>query len=369
MFLHADIFHILFNMYFLYIFGREVESILGRWRYLALYFIGGIAASIFHIGFSGIIGLYNVLIPALGASGAISSVLGASLLLYPHRRMTVCWFFWFIPWCFDIRTVYLLLFWFATQVIYGFASASGVAFFAHSGGFVAGIVLLAFLIPSHLRRRKIQSIYNFFTGEYILVRREGIGSTEKMIFIILLVFLLLGGFYSYLVGGSYKGDIYVYTVSVGYGGNIDYDYAIYSPTKGVISSPESDLPRIVWNRLYWGGLINGDPRYNGTINIDREVHVSEYDVDIRLSLHGRVAYDASGVLIYASGRMKTDVIIVRGNRLSLERNIFMNLEVSGYGPLTRIGSGLIQPMAILSLFIIASSIYVVWSKDKELVLD
>ena len=82
MFLHADIFHILFNMYFLYIFGREVESTLGTGKFLALYFISGLAASFFHIAFTPITGIHTVIIPALGASGAISGVLGAYLLLF-----------------------------------------------------------------------------------------------------------------------------------------------------------------------------------------------------------------------------------------------------------------------------------------------
>lgn len=369
MFLHADIFHILFNMYFLYIFGREVESILGRWRYLGIYLIGGISASLFHIGFSGVMGIHNVLIPALGASGAISSVLGASLLLYPHRRMTVCWFIWFIPWCFNIKTVYLLLFWFATQVIYGYASMSGVAFFAHTGGFIAGITLLALLMPSHIRRPEVRSIYNFFKGEYMLVRREGIGSAEKAIFLILFTLLLIGGVYSYYAAGYEGGNTYVYAIDARYKGAEEFDYAIYNIGGDVVSYPAGDLPRIVWNRLYWAGLIEGEPNYNGTLSFNNLIHAPGYNVNVKLSLNSKAAYDGRGILIYVKGHMTTDVIISRGNEVSLNRDIPIDFEISGYGPLTQVGNKLIQPSAIFSVVVTLFSIYIVLNKDRELVLD
>jgi len=79
MFLHADFFHILFNMYFLCVFGRAVESILGKSRFLLLYLAAGIFASIFHTAFSFIGGLSAYTVPAIGASGAISGILGAYL--------------------------------------------------------------------------------------------------------------------------------------------------------------------------------------------------------------------------------------------------------------------------------------------------
>ena len=355
MFLHANIFHILFNMYFLYIFGREVESILGRWRYITLYIVGGLAASLFHVGFSSAIGLYNLLIPALGASGAISAVLGAALLLYPHRRMTVCWFIWFIPWCFNIRTVYLLLFWFATQVLYGYAVVSGTAFFAHVGGFVTGIVLLALLLPKHIRREEIKSIYNFFTGEYIIARKEGIGSTEKAIFIFLLVILLVDGSYSYVVTGYEKGNAYVYVIDAVYHGNEEADYANYISTNNIISHPRSEFPRIVWNRIYWAGLLKGKPNYNGTLIFNKVLHVSEYGIDIRLSLKSKAEYDKYRVLRYMEGHMVTDVIISRDNVVSLENNVPFDFHIEGYGPMKGVGSSLIQPSAILSVLIILLS--------------
>ena len=369
MFLHADIFHILFNMYFLFIFGREVESILGRWRYLMLYFIGGIIASLFHIGFSGVMGIHNVLIPALGASGAMSSVLGASLLLYPHRRMTVCWFIWFIPWCFNIRTVYLLLIWFAMQVTYGYASMTGVAFFAHAGGFIAGIALLAFLIPSHIRREEIKSIYNFFTGEYIFVRRRGIGSTEKAIIIILLTALLIGGIYSYYAAGYEGGSTYVYAIDAKFQGTEEMDYAIYNVGGYVVSYPAGDLPRIVWNRIYWAGLLKGKPNYNGTLKFNDLINAPGYNVHVKLKLDSKAAYDGKGILVYVKGHMVTDVIITRGTEISIKKNIPIDFEMSGYGPLTQIGNELIQPIALFSSLITLFSIYVVLARDKELVLD
>ncbi|MEM3784001.1 MAG: rhomboid family intramembrane serine protease, partial [Candidatus Bathyarchaeia archaeon] len=95
MFLHADFFHILFNMYFLYIFGRAVEDALGRWRFLILYLVSGVAASIFHTAFSFLGGATAYVIPAIGASGAISGVLGAYLILFPGTSLVMGWGFLF----------------------------------------------------------------------------------------------------------------------------------------------------------------------------------------------------------------------------------------------------------------------------------
>ncbi len=133
MFLHADFFHILFNMYFLYLFGRAAEEALGRIRYLALYFVSGIAASIFHAAFSFLGGATAYVIPAIGASGAISGVLGAYLILFPGTSIVIGSFFLYIPMFFRVKAAYYMIFWFATELIYGFARlGGGTAFFAHS---------------------------------------------------------------------------------------------------------------------------------------------------------------------------------------------------------------------------------------------
>jgi len=141
MFLHADAWHLGGNMLFLYIFGDNVEDAFGHGRYLGFYFLSGLAASVAFIWvqlFSG-----DVSTGAIGASGAIAGVLGAYIILYPRARILT---FMFIGWIYivPIPAVFLLGFWFVYQLIYGMLTigveaVTGIAYWAHIGGFVAGI--------------------------------------------------------------------------------------------------------------------------------------------------------------------------------------------------------------------------------------
>lgn len=148
MFLHGGIGHLLGNLLFLWIFGDNVEDRLGHGKYLLFYLLAGFAATFAHAFSSP-----QSMIPAIGASGAISGVLGAYLFLYPHARIvTVVWFFIFIRFLEIPALVYLPL-WFLLQAFSGVAAlgaqtaeqAGGVAWFAHIGGFVAGPLLLLVL--------------------------------------------------------------------------------------------------------------------------------------------------------------------------------------------------------------------------------
>ncbi len=141
MFMHAGLAHIGGNMLYLWIFGDNVEDRLGRFKYLLFYIIGGMVASITHI-------LTNPgsQIPTVGASGAIAAVLGAYLVLYPSQKVLTL-----IPLGFWLRMTLLpasvvLGLWFVLQFFQGVASlgmpdVGGVAFWAHIGGFVSGVVL------------------------------------------------------------------------------------------------------------------------------------------------------------------------------------------------------------------------------------
>jgi membrane associated rhomboid family serine protease len=148
MFLHGGWGHLLGNMLFLWIFGDNIEDRLGHGKYLIFYLASGYAATFAHAFSSP-----QSMIPAIGASGAISGVLGAYLFLYPRARIvTVVWFFIFIRFLEIPALVYLPL-WFVLQAFSGLASmgaqtvedAGGVAWFAHIGGFVAGPLLLLLL--------------------------------------------------------------------------------------------------------------------------------------------------------------------------------------------------------------------------------
>ena len=139
MFLHGGILHLAGNMLYLWIFGNNIEDAMGHARFIVFYLLCGVAAV-----FAQALPDTSSTIPMIGASGAISGVLGAYLLLYPHARVLV-----FIPLGFFLHTMRLkagivLGIWFAMQVISSLASGDGpgVAWNAHIGGFVAGIVLL-----------------------------------------------------------------------------------------------------------------------------------------------------------------------------------------------------------------------------------
>ncbi len=139
MFLHADIIHLGGNMLFLYVFGDNVEDTFGHVRYLLFYLIAGFAASLLHI-FT-VLNTIDQSIPTIGASGAIAGVLGAYFVLYPRSRiLTLVFLFWIT--IVAIPAVVFLGVWFVFQFLYGTLAGAGggVAYWAHIGGFIAGVV-------------------------------------------------------------------------------------------------------------------------------------------------------------------------------------------------------------------------------------
>jgi len=141
MFLHGGFMHLLGNMLYLWIFGDNVESYLGHVRYIFFYLVCGLAAAFAHIFLSGVSE-----VPMVGASGAISGVLGAYLIKYPRARILVL-IPYFILTVQKIPALFVLGFWFIIQLLWGLSSTSsdggGVAFWAHVGGFVAGMLLIS----------------------------------------------------------------------------------------------------------------------------------------------------------------------------------------------------------------------------------
>jgi membrane associated rhomboid family serine protease len=145
MFLHADLLHLGGNMLFLYVFGDNVEDAFGHGRYLAFYFLSGIAASVAFLWtqlFSS--DMSALFVPSIGASGAIAGVLGAYVILYPRARiLTLLLIGWIaiVP----IPAVFFLGFWFIYQLLYGMLTlgveaVTGIAYWAHIGGFATGVV-------------------------------------------------------------------------------------------------------------------------------------------------------------------------------------------------------------------------------------
>jgi membrane associated rhomboid family serine protease len=145
MFLHGSILHIGFNMLFLWVFGNNVEDRLGRLKYILFYLACGAAAA-----YAQSYVFPNSAQPLIGASGAIAGVLGAYLLMFPRARVTNVVFILIIPFLFELPAAIVLGVWFLLQIFQGVGSVTGsggVAYMAHVGGFLAGMLLLLVFRP------------------------------------------------------------------------------------------------------------------------------------------------------------------------------------------------------------------------------
>jgi membrane associated rhomboid family serine protease len=157
MFLHGGWGHLLGNMLYLYIFGNNVEDRLGRGRYLLFYLACGVFSFLAQIVLQS-----NSMVPNIGASGAIAGVLGAYFLLFPRARvLTLVPLFFFFP-VVEIPAFFFLGFWFLIQFFSGAATigrssalTGGVAWWAHIGGFLAGMLLLKLLLPRDSARSPV----------------------------------------------------------------------------------------------------------------------------------------------------------------------------------------------------------------------
>lgn len=154
MFMHGGLAHLLGNMMYLWIFGDNVEDALGHVKYLCFYLLCGLLASLCHVVSTVVFG-QNLYIPSLGASGAISGMLGAYLRLYPGKDVHL-WIFLFIV---SVPAFIAVGVWFAFQVVNGLGAlggqeAGGVAYAAHIGGFVAGLLLIGIFAKQFIARRR-----------------------------------------------------------------------------------------------------------------------------------------------------------------------------------------------------------------------
>ena len=160
MFLHGGWMHIIGNMWFLWVYGDNVEDVLGHGRYLVFYLLCGLFAAVTQYAISP-----DSRVPTLGASGAIAGVMGAYLIKFPHSRILTLIpiiVFWTTI---EIPAVIILVYWFILQFFMGVGSIGysqagqgGVAFFAHIGGFIAGMILVSIMGPreQYSRRRDLQ---------------------------------------------------------------------------------------------------------------------------------------------------------------------------------------------------------------------
>lgn len=172
MFLHGGWLHLLGNLWFLWIFGPAVEDVLGHARFAALYLLGGVAAAAAQVMFDP-----SSTAPMIGASGAIGAVLAAFVSLYPMRRISTI--FVPLPLVFAIPSFVFVLEWFALNLFQGIGAlgwhpdaAGGVAWWAHVGGFLSGLLLVRLLFPRRDDDR-IDPIYGGpVHGGHVVVRDE-----------------------------------------------------------------------------------------------------------------------------------------------------------------------------------------------------
>ena len=159
MFLHGGWMHIIGNMWFLWIFGDNVEDVMGHAKYLVFYFLCGIVAGLTQVFFS-----FGSRAPMVGASGAIAGVMGAYLVKFPHSRIVTLVFIFIFFTTIEVPAVLMLLYWFFIQLVssvetagYAHLSQGGTAFFAHVGGFIAGMILVGVMgtRQKYVRRRDL----------------------------------------------------------------------------------------------------------------------------------------------------------------------------------------------------------------------
>ena len=377
MFVHADILHILFNMYFLYIFGRGVEDLVGRRRFLLLYLLSGIGAALFHTAAAPISGVEAIAIPAVGASGAISGVLGAYMMFFPRTSLVACFPVFFLPACFTVRAAAYLAFWFVLQVVYGYMRLGGVAYFAHAGGFIVGIAL-AWLLGSDrvYAARAYTYVLSFFRYIVFRVRGEGLGGATKLVLVMLITATAVT--MSYYSATTRVDLVSVYQLTAWVDGYGDTTFLRVSPDGSYdYVEPQIEYVSLVLLRLSRANVLV-NPSLAGeqldtlqeplrvTVPIRLQVYGTYISEDVPVVLQVRATYDERGVVRLAEGRMYTEVVEVRvtyGRVVTRRVPSTFELSLTATGPYT--GESVrvaVLPSVLASLV----SAYVVARKDVEL---
>jgi membrane associated rhomboid family serine protease len=156
MFMHGGLLHLGGNMLFLWIFGNNVEDSMGPFKFIVFYLLGGLAATALQVVIDP-----NATVPSIGASGAIAGVLGGYLILFPRARVITLVFIVFFVTIIEVPAVLILGFWFVEQVLFGAfdlsssGSQGGVAYFAHIGGFVFGLLAIRLFADERKQRAQI----------------------------------------------------------------------------------------------------------------------------------------------------------------------------------------------------------------------
>jgi membrane associated rhomboid family serine protease len=163
MFMHGGLLHLGGNMLFLWIFGNNVEDSMGPVKFVVFYLLGGLAATAGQV----LVGP-NSAVPNIGASGAVAGVLGGYILLFPRARVVTVIFIVFFFTILELPAILILGFWFVQQVLFGYFDLNtggnpegGVAYFAHIGGFVFGLIAIKLFADERKRRRQEEAAVRF----------------------------------------------------------------------------------------------------------------------------------------------------------------------------------------------------------------
>jgi len=314
MFIHADLFHIVFNMLFLYLFGKSVEAVTGSLRFLLLYLAGGLGAVLFHVALIPVGGYEALVIPAVGASGAISAVLGAFFILFPHTRVSLCMFLFFLPICLPLPSSIYLLIWFAEQVVYGYLNLGGVAYFAHAGGFVAGMAATWLIASGPIKRLKTgltSPLEEYLHSIGVFPRKfYTLGAGTKVLATLLLLTLLAGFYISW---ERNKEMTSVYSLSVEAGGLNDTVILYKQNDSWIVSQSHVDTVRFVVNRLHPVGLLANPELANQSITNTAipPYFVEIYGVKTPVNLYIEVAiYDSEGLVEVFKGSMRSYFVTI-----------------------------------------------------------
>ena len=377
MFTHGDILHIFFNMYFLYVFGRAVERALGSGRFLALYLASGVFAALFHTIFTYILNPAGVAVPAVGASGAISGVLGAYMLLFPGTRLEACFFVFFMPFCFQMLAVYYLLFWFAFQVLEGyFAFNSSVAFFAHAGGFIAGIALLPLVADKrrlHLIRRLTTGVEALFNILYFgrLHARPGLSPTAKSLFLLLASTLLTGAAAGYAMSISHHALMASYNIDwqLQHNGLTGSDKAFaYITDGGIIPVPDAtaSVPARLTLRILARYDLFYDPDSAGaTVRLGP---LPPFTSRIRYTLY-RTIYVATSPLVIEASYDDKGLLERASVTAGIKSVLYEDILASSISRAAVADAAtLVSYMSAAALIVTLGAIYVIAFKDKDYVI-
>lgn len=376
MFIHADILHIVFNMYFLYIFGKGVEDLVGSRRFLVLYMVSGVGAALFHTASISISGLEAIDVPAVGASGAISGVLGAYMMFFPDTSLVACFPVFFLPACFTVRASAYLAFWFAMQVMYGYMRVGGVAFFAHAGGFITGIA--AAWILGRSKVAELKEFREAFIFRYIVfrMRREGLGGLTKLTIVVLIVATAAAMLYSSVetdvsFAAIYTGDVKIdgYTDTVLLKVLVDGEYSyrgfgnVYTD---IVLTRLSKMGYLVNPGLSGESVDSLQNPFEGVVRIQAEVFGRYISESVTVVLYAKATYDERGVVRMAEGRMYTQIVqatLEYGNVVVRKVPATIDFTIALGGPYT--GEPIVVA-ALPSFAISMLSAYVVARKDAEL---